>query len=215
MTAVNIHVAAWHIDVFTDSAIFDLAKGGIVEGFGSKVIPLPHQGAVMAATGYSWVSIVMAGVIATTGIETFDQLSERLPALISNAVKNDPGGSSAYGKFELAIAGFSEARQAPEAYVLYSYADQGWPAWHLRKVGNYTSPKVSRRFDPSDPVGSGLRIIEDQRSELCGARGFDGIACHAVGGVAQHTRLDRDGITIKGIRRWPDVVGEKIEAGAA
>lgn len=210
MTALNIFVSSDHVDLFTDSAIFDLAKGGVVEGFGSKVIPLPHQGAVMAATGYSWVSIVMAGVIATTGIETFDQLSERLPTLISDAVKNDPGGSPAYGKFELAIAGFSERRDAPEAYVLYSYADQGWPAWNLRKVGNYTSPKVARRFDPSDTVGSGLQIIEDQRNELCGARGFEGISCHAVGGVAQHARLDREGITIKVIKRWPDVVGQRV-----
>ncbi len=215
MTALNIYVSSDSVDFFTDSAIFDMKAGGSVEGFGSKVIPLPHQGAVMSATGFSWVSIMMAGVIATSGIETFDQLHERLPALISNAVKNDPGGSVAYGKFELAIAGFSETRNAPEAYVIYSYADQGWPAWRMRTTGNYTSPKVDKRFDPADIGGSGLQILEDQRRALCAGRGFENFALHAVGGVAQHTRIDRDGISIKVVKRWPDVIGQKIQPLAA
>lgn len=211
MTALNIHVSSDCVDVFTDSAIFDMKKGGSAEGFGSKVIPLPHQGAIMAATGFSWVSIMMAGVIATSGIETFDGLAERLPVVIAEAIRRDPGGAATYGKFELAFAGFSEARNAAEAYVLYSYADQGWPAWRLRKVGNYTSPMISKRFDPTDIVGSGLQILEYQRLELCGGRGFKDVAFHAVGGVAQHTRIDREGISMKVIKRWPDVIGEPVD----
>ncbi|NTI79162.1 hypothetical protein [Rhizobium rhizogenes] len=64
MTALNAFVGDDDIHVFTDTVIYNMARGGAVEGFGSKVIPLPHQGAVMACTGFSWVSIVIAGVIA-------------------------------------------------------------------------------------------------------------------------------------------------------
>lgn len=79
-----------------------------------------------------------------------------------------------------------------------------------------TPPVPSPRFDSSncDAAGAktfGLQIMKKQRSTLFAPHGTE-IEMYCVGGAAQHTVVDRDGISIKVIKRWPDVVGKPVAA---
>lgn len=210
MTALNLFVGPDGIDIFTDTVIYDMARGAAVAGFASKVILLPHHNAVMAATGFSWVAIVMAGVVATSGIQSFDDLVQRLSSLVSEAVNRDPAGAACFGTFELVIAGFSESRENPEAYIIRSFPHQGWPEWSVRKISNHTSPKVQLRFNPDDIKGSGIAIVREQRRWVCGSSDFKDLRFHAVGGDLQHTKLTREAVVSTVIQRWNDMIGQPI-----
>ena len=214
MSAMNVFVSDDRIDLFTDTVIYDLAKNGAVHGFGSKVIPLPHQGAVLAGTGYSWVTIFMAGAIAGSGAERFDDLAENISTIVQKEIASMPAAAStSFGKFEILIAGFSEKRNAAEAYVLYGYSHLGWPAYHVKKFKKYVSPAANvPKFDEAEPSASGLAIMEAQRAALCGTLDAPGVQMHCVGGAAQHTTILPNGISMAVLKRWPDAIGLPVQA---
>ncbi|NTG65390.1 hypothetical protein [Rhizobium rhizogenes] len=188
-----------------------MARGGAVEGFGSKVIPLPHRGAVMACSGFSWVSIVIAGVIASSGSQTFDDLVQSLSDTVRNAIARDKSSSLTFGNFELLIAGHSESRSGPEIHVLCGYRTGGNPPFHMVKLNKFTSPMIGFvNFDHDKPQTSGLSILERQRLTLCGSHDAPSVALYCVGGAAQYAKVSRDGISIKVLKRWPDEVGKPI-----
>ena len=66
-----------------------------------------------------------------------------------------------------------------------------------------------------DPFTHGVRLMEAQRrvvGAMDNGAGKNGVTGHGVGGFAQLTTLQRDGIiTTRILRRWPDEVGERIE----
>jgi hypothetical protein len=199
--------------MFTDTAIFNLGAGGSVKGFGSKAIPLPHQGAVMSCTGLSWVSVVLAGVIAESGAETFDDLVSRLSELVSAIIQREQTAALTFGNFELLIAGFSEASNLPEAHVLYGYQKNGWPRFRIERFSRqYVNlPARIPAFEPERPAESGLAIMEAQRATLMGAHDApSAVEMHSVGGAAQLTTLTRNGIMIRVLKRWNDTLGQPI-----
>ncbi|RCS21435.1 hypothetical protein DUT91_24140 [Phyllobacterium salinisoli] len=213
MSASNCFVGNDNIQVFSDTAVYDLENGGAIHGFGNKVVPLLHHRAVISCTGYAWVSIIVSGCISASGAETFDDLAARLPDIVKDMTTRDRDAK--FGNFEVLLAGFSESTGEPAAYVLTGYPKNGWPAFTMKKVSSFISPFIERRqFDFDNPESSGLRILEEQRQALCGSTDKAGLALHAVGGCAQMTTVRKDGIEMKVIHRWPDTVGRPIEAAA-
>ena len=69
------------------------------------------------------------------------------------------------------------------------------------------------KFDPERPGESGLEIMRAQRLKKFSPLGNVGVkhsTYYAIGGFCQHTKICRDGISVKVLERWPDKIGSTV-----
>jgi hypothetical protein len=123
--------------------------------------------------------------------------------------------------FEVIIAGWSDAR-GPEAYLLPTHDRYGGRPFETVPLEGVTCfpndetvhPEIVKvlaglQADDVDPERHGLAIMEIQRAHPFVHEGFSDRFC-SVGGFAQLTTIRPDGIVSRILRRWPDVVGERL-----
>ncbi len=201
MTALNALVTADAAHLFTDGGLFDHANGAMA-GVGNKVQLFPHLNAAIASNGWATIGYMLWDALTEPGFKTFDDLA----AGYGDAVKRYAGKASYWpaGAFEAALVGWSENADAPQAWIVSNIATSVSP-FVARKVNKSLTPfdlSVRAVEHNGDDEAYGLAVMEKQRAGLWDTMGRQGVK--AVGGFAQHTRIDRDGISIKVLRRWDD-----------
>ncbi len=215
MTAINIITTPTAIHMITDGASY--LADGTLGALSSKVYPLPHLNAVLAARG-PHMFLPLAGATLSMA-DSFDALAAGLADAVRGVV--DAWGGlltmcDIGADFDLVVAGFGEA--GPAAYVITSKERDSVPAWEAHRLGPFvampwdaaTEARVEhgltlaeREGELDDPEGFLLRVVEAQRHVEEDGR-------HGVGRFAQVTVLDCQGISTRVVRRWGDVVGGRL-----
>ena len=213
MSAINVLIQTDRVHLYTDAAIYQ--PDGQLSGIGPKVRMMPHINAAIAMRG----SFLGLAPIAEelSAAPSFDKLRGGIVDCLKKCVV-------AYGhlldqcnfgpNFEVVIAGISETGR-PVAYLVASHDRHGepWSIVDLDGLSATPAPDVvhqriydiaaGRNADQLDPVADGLAIMEAQRAAGEGA---------FVGGFAQLTTIDADGVHSRVIHRFPDRLGEKVAA---
>lgn len=215
MSAINVLIQTNRVHLFTDAAIYQL--NGELAGIGPKVRMMPHINAAMAMRGSFLGLAPIAEELSVA--PSFDKLREGIVPCLQACAETYGhllNQCSAGPDFEVVIAGMSETG-GPSAYLVASHNRYGEP-WSIVELAGLSATPASdavhqrvfatadgRDADQLDPVVDGLAILEAQR-----AHRFDDVVC--IGGFAQLTTIDADGVHSRIIHRWPDKLGEKIAA---
>lgn len=218
MSALNAFVTADAVHLFTDGAVY-LTGDSTVVGWMTKVFNLPAFDAVVGFVGTpqsALLSVAAAADVRATDFDGFmDVFGGKLKTAAAQARR---GGQPFMESCELVVAGWSKSKDELQAHAIAGFSDNGRPAFEMRPVTKFLRPYggslVGVAFDPACPSESGLAIMEEQRCSKWKPHGA-WTDIHAVGGFCQHTILTRDEVTTRVIRRWPDVVGEKIDLARA
>jgi hypothetical protein len=246
MTAINTVTTTAAAHLITDGVAY--LPDGTLLGLGTKTFTAPHLPMALAARGIS-VAPFLIGPMMVGIYATFDDLvagiEDTLPYIFDEYLAQFPvaGASSCddlagLKVLELVIAGWSEARQAGEAYMIRTHeinlnadrVDGGIPvvpaAFQLVRLDSIVacpfplpSAMASRPPIDLDPSYDEVRLrrglielMELQRASLYPPMLPGRTERHIVGGFAQMTTVTREGIYQKIIHRWPeDRVGEKIK----
>jgi hypothetical protein len=213
MTALNAFVAADTVHVFSDGGIYN--EQGKMVCLKAKVDLLASMSGVIASTGPVDLSRSLAFVLGKENPATFDELLSGLHGYLAAAVGIlEVAKETGLETFEIIIAAYDEAEDRPR--LARAVCVDGKIT--VGESNLFRSPKLAPGdipdYDTDKPRESGLALLEAQRRALCGILAIPGSAAHVVGGVAHHTVVSRDGVTTSIIRRWPDVVGEKLRVAA-
>lgn len=226
MTAINMICQRRRAFILTDGAGYDV--NGVIRGFYSKTVTLPHLRAAVAVRG----SIFGPALFATewgARFTSFDDLVKGGGAVAEEVYDRMFTLLTAGGHVEIEIflAGWSESRNRPETYWMASddslsriAADV--PSWMFILAEPFqVAPMptedllIQQGFDVDDierldPVTDGLKVMEAQRLSV-GTLSADSGPVSAVGGFASLTEIREDGVSQRIIRRWNDSIGEKIK----
>jgi len=213
MSAINVLIQTDRAHLYTDAAIYQ--PDGELVGIGPKVRMMPHINAAMAMRGAFLGLAPIAEELSAA--PSFDALRAGIIDCLKKCAASYAhllDQCSAGPDFEVVIAGISETT-GPSAYLVASHSRYGDP-WSIVDLSGLSLTPASdvvhqsvfaiadgRDADQLDPVADGLAIMEVQRAERSGAY---------VGGFAQLTTIDADGVHSRIIHRWPDRLGEKVAA---
>lgn len=227
MTAINMIVHPKAVYILTDGAGYK--PDGEILTIQQKVIALSPLNTVLAARGV----VALLHAYAEHISSSFSSFDDLLAGVISNVramgehLRTGLSAEVIDAPFDLMIAGWSESRDRGEVYGLFNHETYGLPAWSLVPIEEgcltpgdqgFTDRLREAGIDPRseafDPAADGLRILEEQRAMPWPALG-GGEPIYGVGGFGQLTTLERDRITTRILKRWPDAIGEKITAAGA
>jgi hypothetical protein len=223
MSAINVFTYSDGAVIWTDAASY-LADGTLA-AISSKVHPLPHLNAVIAARAPS-LFLPLIGLRLGQSFDSFDAMISGLAqeTRIFFGLHSQIFSMCDLGPdFDLVVCGWSENRGACETWIMCSQARGELAAWTPHQMG----PVALMPYDDAlgavltlseaqlggalHPVEDGLRIIEAQRNvKVC--QGKESVPSHGVGGFAQMTLLGREQIETRVMRRWPDKLGIKLGA---
>ena len=188
MTAINVLLEPHRAHVFADGGHF---SGKVLRRIAVKTYPLPDYNAVLAWSGPSDDVCYVLNAVKLSGAATLPDLLIKLPTMIAGLGWKHPFSAILVGVFGGAAMGVTveqEGKVTPLA------------AWNTVRA----LPSAVQ-FDPADIVGSGLRMMDDQRS-------VHGI----VAGFVQHVVVEADRIDARVLKRWPDlVIGGGLQTHAA
>lgn len=210
MTAFNAFVTSNEVHLFTDGAFVDTSNDKI-NGIASKVIPLLPYPAAVCASGPAFIPTLVAGALADTPSDNFDDLLTKFSEVVQRYMKKTPVD---WGRFQVGLAGWSPKENAPVFALIKSFQEGDTPAFAPTRVNRHLSPPILGifSFDGENPEKSGKTLLEKQRRTLCRVEG--GRTAYVVGAFAQHTIVSRDSVTMRVIERWPDRFGERISPHA-
>lgn len=221
MSAMNCFVSEKAIHLFTDGAKYDTEANFEMKGLMSKTLALPHYHAVIAATGIGWATTMICVEITQTEVEGFDDLVAQFADIVrSAATKADAiAAMPSIGTTNVILAGWSE-RNGLSAYALWTAEMDGVEPYHLARINDFRSPTNDYNIDrlafaEDNAAVDGLALMQSQPRELVILRDGSGRCGYRVGGFCQHTVIDGQGIHMRGLPRWDDVVGEPVEAPRA
>jgi hypothetical protein len=151
----------------SDGAVY--LQDGTVKGFASKVAPVPHWPGAIASRGDGLAGTILKQEISQR-LPTFDAAVEGVEAILPDILWEYSSLRSA----ELIIAGWSEKRQAPEAYTIHTAInDDDIPAGMTREQadaakasGALAKPLVLKRLSNAT-AGPALTL------DIMIASGFD------------------------------------------
>jgi len=205
VTALCVVCKQDHVTLITDGACVE--AGGRLAMVAPKVFLLPHLSAALAIVGPTALIPKLGAMFSIP--ETFDDLLAEAPAM-ARVAYDALGDMKDFGDeardFELSLVGFSETRNRAESYLIRGHERDRLPSWELSVADNIIVTPLPLHYEwpeAFDPLTDGLVLIEAQRRVI-------GPLGHVIGGFAQVTTITRASIETKIIRRWPDVVGEKI-----
>jgi hypothetical protein len=207
MTAISAFKSSNSVDVFSDGLWIDPASGK-PGGIGTKVTVLPEYNAVFAVTGLSTVQFLLSSLLIETPLADIRSLANAMPELVRKCVTQGKAvGHILNGRCDVVLAGWSE-NAGPLIFQTECFFEHN--LFKGRAVERYIRPFVdaSQMRFPDD----GLRLLEKQRGlqfsrPIAGTFGsvtVDGL----VGGFAQETRIDAEGIKIRVLKRWDDKLSE-------
>lgn len=243
MTAINVLLQPDAAHIFSDAAWYDLA--GFINWTASKVHPVVHWPGAVASRGTWIAAPIIAQelTVAFDTFDAF--ADNAADFLLSWCLRNldhlRTWGDQ--GHVELCAIGWSHSLQAPRGLFVTSRNEvqeaatagvnatgetlllDGFTVHEI--LGGYVKPMptdealsfygVSADADlatlPSiEAYGTG--IVCAQR-ELREPLEKDGEAVCFVGGYVVHAKVTRDGVTLKRVARFPDAVGERMDAKRA
>jgi hypothetical protein len=113
MSANNILCLPQHsaVLVASDTAVY--TRDGIVRDFASKILPVGHWPGIVTGRGTAIAAVLLSPKLATM-FSSFDDLIAGIEAALPLIVAR----LGVPIEYELLIAGWSEARQAPESYMI-------------------------------------------------------------------------------------------------
>jgi hypothetical protein len=216
------------VAIFTDAAVYDNA--GVIWRITPKAVAISHLKAVIAARGPALTAPLFAfelGGCSTTFDALLKNIEGQLPRLCQKhaallSADSDP-------TIELLIAGWSDARNRPESYLicsgprapLYGGEDLATmmarpsPGKLLELPGNYVSPGIwddavisAGLHRPTDGKAASVELLGLATLELQLGIIFEG--ARWVGGFGLMHVITNSGVTEKVICRWPDQLGEPI-----
>ncbi len=223
MSALNIFVTADAVHAFTDGGLYD-PHSMKLQAIAPKIALLPQYSAILGSTGHSFIPELLQASINRSEFASFDDMVAGFPTFVSESVEfwsKQPGGLKDWGRFTIALAGWSEKENGPIAYVMRGWSNLDMQGFKMHEVLRSCSPHdsviESLPFDGGHAAQSGLDIMRVQRSRKFGsytaattdtARNMlartedrtDGF--QIVHGFCQYTRVDCDGIHTKIIERW-------------
>ncbi|MCO5129277.1 MAG: hypothetical protein M9932_01765 [Xanthobacteraceae bacterium] len=215
MSAINTLIQNDRVHLYTDAAAY--LPDGEIQAILPKVRMLPHINAAMAMRGPFLGLAPIAEVLSLAG--SFDDLKANIVSVLQNCADQFEhllGQCSLGSDFEVVIAGLSETT-GPSAYLVASHDRYGEPWAIIDLIGFSATPANAdvhgriqniangRGVDGLDPVADGLAIMQAQRESR-----FEDIV--GVGGFAQLTTIDANGVHSRIIHRWPDRIGGKVAA---
>lgn len=232
MSALNCYIGDDAVHLFTDGNIFNVSDVSARKGNGNKIAILPKFNAVVGATGMHGIPLIVDGFLLDRGYETFDELAEGFGPFMKYAVDSFRNAQKLvptnpvvadWGQFEAILAGWSDFKDAPQAFLVREFVHQGVPAFTATEITEHYAPFAPgmqyHRWNRDDIAGSGLELLRAQhamkfpvasgpQSKREMVEGSFSLAepktFSVVGGFAQHTRVDRDGITVRVLERWDD-----------
>lgn len=215
MSAINVLIQSSCVHIYTDGAGYQ--PDGTLSIIVPKVRLLPHINAAMSMRG---PAIGFAPVAEELSVaSSFDGLRNGIVQCLQACVvayEHLLSQCAAGPEFEVVVVGISEMT-GPSAYLVPSHDRYGEP-WSIIDLAGFSTTPASdvvcqrvreitagRNADELDPVAYGLAVMEAQR-----ACRFDDVV--GVGGFAQLTTVDADGVHSRIIHRWDDRIGERISA---
>jgi hypothetical protein len=223
VTAINVIQRPHAVHMLTDGAAY--LPDGTLGLATQKVVAVAHLSAAFSARGPR-LFMPLVGEHIAGAFKSFDEMVEGIIEVVRAASRDylPLFDLCAHGPtFQMVIAGWSTARRKPETYVLTDNGEKlGIPSWKLQPFGallvmpwdedtaariRLTKEEMAGRLDP---VRDGLRILEAQRFAKA-IQGRETEAAHGVGGFAQLTTITAENITTRILKRWPDLVGEKLD----
>lgn len=220
MTATNIITEPDAIHMFCDGAHY--LGDGTLGAVSSKGYMLPHLRAAASVRGPTLFMDRLGPEIGRR-FETFDEMVDGIVDLAREVSERDAetlGLCQIGADFDLFVAGFSEARDRPEAYIVASHGTNVEP-WILHELGPLAiapydaelSVKLEAMEPATDVLSAGIAIMEAQRGVHAQNAGH-GPAMAGVGGHCQWIKITRDSIQTAIVRRWDDVAGEVLGVAA-
>ena len=188
MTAINVIVRADRVEMLTDG------WHGRTDGtmmLAPKAFPVPNLRAAFALRGYG--ALLPALVLRLCdSFESFDALVAGAGEVIKAALEPLPPEA----RTDLVIAGWSESRGRPEAYAVFSYAENGIGAPAFTAVP--LDPGMVTPIVPVDDLDMEANdfLVESARRQEAAYPG-------QIGGFWQRTTVWRDQIETS-------VVGERL-----
>lgn len=205
------------IHIVTDGAGY-LQSGEIVHAM-QKVAILGHLPAVIATRG-SAVLTQLVAFSAALGATSFDQLADNVSAFCRGIHDAYIAQAQAYGRepefvrSDFIVAGWSEARQRMETYVVTSSAADEFKPWRAQLFTgtdclfspdgdgfDYEAIEAELGDFASCPEVAAVRVLEAQR-----ALKVPGHRDPPVGEFVQLTTLTRAGINTRIVKRWPSTI---------
>lgn len=217
MSALNVFLFPDVIHVWTDGALYD-ADGTLLMST-TKVGPLPHLNAAVMTRGPALALPLLTHCLGVL-FSTFDDLVVGLSEAVAQFVtyQGEVLGECSHGTtFEVVVAGWSESRGQPEAYLVRS-ADLGRVSMlgseHVSPANDILVERMKGEFPGSTQadlrtIDVARRLMELQREIRVEQVEGQGKIC-GVGGFCQVTTITPAAIMTGIVRRWPDVVGEKM-----
>ena len=233
MTAINIICQKRHnqLHVASDAAYY--SADGIVHEFRSKVLPVQHWPGIIAARGNADGADAIDNILPDL-FSSFDDLIPEVETVLPQIL--DARGLADI-HVQVFLAGWSDLKQQPEAYVLKttSKAPRGVTAkqstkaiadgleprgpFQLLRLPDvvFGPPPLSSSLDDSYcddiDVNANPEFIAKQLRKILEIQRHDlredGI--HWVGGYGELTTVTPDGVTQVELQRWPDETGRKLK----
>jgi len=222
VTAFNLFVGARAAYLLSDSGVFD--DNGAVVGFLSKVVMSPRLRAATVSAGHNCcfgdsdrhelpLHRHLRGLIMRSNgqADFLGGLPQTLREAVAEAAviaKANDGGET---QIKLGIALWDEEEDEPAGYVVASPGHGiPWLAdYHVVDVTGMASPPVDRRFWPEERAELtpriALALIEEQR------RTPDERGVHSVAGAVEMVTVDRAGVHVSVIKRWPDKLWRRVD----
>ncbi|MFK4507215.1 hypothetical protein [Bradyrhizobium daqingense] len=204
MTAINVFKSSDAVHVFSDGLWCDPVTGKPA-GKGTKILVLPELNALVGVTGLSPVPFLLSPLLIETPFDDLRSLVDAMPDLVKTCyAQGKAAGQNFTGRCDVVLAGWSENAGAL-IHVVECYPHHD--IFKARPDEQYIQPKVVGSADMFFPE-DGLRLLEKQRAAKfsrpdAGTFGSTTVT-GLVGGFAQYTQIDSDGIRIKVLARWPD-----------
>jgi hypothetical protein len=208
MSACSIFVKPQCVYLVTDAASYFVENSKIF-AIGSKVVTLPHLGAVVASVGDPGVSLILQSTIAQSPFASFDELAAewadvaRLTDQAYRGIVGNPTTTPAHSRHYL--AGFTKWGQ-PVACMVENQDRPDVPAYTVETM---RAPQRSMSPDVPTPPGP---VPDSPDVAVLFFRQFAMAQREAepmdIGGFMQLTTVFRDHIDTRVIARWPDRIGE-------
>lgn len=220
MSACNIIKTDEAIYMFTDGASY--YGDGTLGAISQKVSILAPLNCALSCRGPKGFAEELAQAV-NDAFGSFDELVESFALAVSNlyAIGRERYVLCQTGpEIECFLAGWSEARNQPESYVVTSHSLYG-PAWELQPLG----PLAVAPFDADlqarcaalepgeDVISAGVTLMEQQRL-VRGSHARVGPAVAGVGGFCQVTIIRPQSIQTAVVKRWDDQIGEVLGEAA-
>lgn len=216
MTLLNVFVSPERGDIWADAAYIE--RDGTVRQFASKAIVLEAIPAVVAVSGDGDAGL-MAYLVLRDRFFSFDDLE----AGFVDALRQVDQLRSGESRLAVFLVGWSQKHGAVRGVMtsnMNDYADL--EPWGVMEVGRTMQPGPAPFLEHLKEIGLDptvnrpLSKLEAYRIAMA-QRGVRGLVAGqpdatAVGGFLSHVVVNEHGVYTSIAHRWPDRVGERIEA---